>query len=335
MSTKKRKPKIAAESVDGNEPESPGPAKRRQPRRRSKKAREEGAALSNLGQMALQQGDLTKAEDYFQQSLLILRQAQDRQGEGTVLAYLGAAAQARGGLDEAEEYYQQGLALARATQDTLSEQNMLAALDALAKLRERLAEIELDAPASDKRVVAHALEAFLNTNSWDETRTVLCYAKKLLLADSADELLTSYMVQALRQNNQQELDTLNQHRGLLRLARIAGIDDAWVEFRAALLAPPEAPPAPSAPPAPPAPEKEEASHERTLEEAERELVEQIHRLFEAERGEASRQAAPQPSPEQPAQAGHERTLEEAERELEEQIRQLFEAERDKPEGQEK
>jgi hypothetical protein len=150
------------------------------------------------------------------------------------LVLLGA-----GRFAEAEAGLQQGLALTRAAEDASVEQSLLASLTGLAKAREGLADLEIDAPLSDKRAVGSALGAMeSSTESPHAMRGVLCYAQRLLLSDAADQLLTTYMTQALRHNNQQEHDTIYTQRALLRRARVIGIDDAWIEFRAGLLVPP-------------------------------------------------------------------------------------------------
>nr|MBF6590381.1 tetratricopeptide repeat protein [Ktedonobacterales bacterium] len=57
--------------------------------RQARSRRNEGAALSVLGQIAQRRGKLDEAEGYFQQSLVIRREVQDRQGEGVDLSSLG------------------------------------------------------------------------------------------------------------------------------------------------------------------------------------------------------------------------------------------------------
>jgi tetratricopeptide (TPR) repeat protein len=104
-------------------------------RREIQDRRGEGAALTALGQVARRRGQLEQAEAFFQQALIILREVQNRQGEGTTLAYLADIARDRGDFEQAERYYQQALAIARQTEDVFSERNILSALENLARLR--------------------------------------------------------------------------------------------------------------------------------------------------------------------------------------------------------
>jgi tetratricopeptide (TPR) repeat protein len=73
--------------------------------------RNEGAALSVLGQVAQRRGRLEEAERYYQEGLVILRAVQDRQGDGVDLYQLAVIAEARGDLDRAEALHRESLAI--------------------------------------------------------------------------------------------------------------------------------------------------------------------------------------------------------------------------------
>ncbi len=79
--------------------------------RRAGSLRNEGAALSVQGQIALKRGRLDEAVDYFGQSLLIRREVQDRQGEGVDLYELALIAEAQDELDRAETLHRESLAI--------------------------------------------------------------------------------------------------------------------------------------------------------------------------------------------------------------------------------
>jgi tetratricopeptide (TPR) repeat protein len=104
--------------------------------------RNEGVALSVLGQIAQARGRLEEAEGYLQQSLAVLREVQDRQGEGVDLSSLGQIAQARGRLEEAEGYFQQSLAIRREVQDRQGEGVVLAQLGLIARDSGKLDDAE-------------------------------------------------------------------------------------------------------------------------------------------------------------------------------------------------
>ncbi len=110
--------------------------------RQAQHRRDEGAALSVLGQIAQRRGRLDEAEGYLQQSLLIRREVQDRQGEGADLSSLGQIALRRGRLDEAEGYLQQSLLIHREVQDRQGEGVVLSSLGQIAQRRGRLDEAE-------------------------------------------------------------------------------------------------------------------------------------------------------------------------------------------------
>ena len=100
-------------------------------------------------------GKLDEAEGYFQQSLVIDREVQDRQGEGVVLSLLGQIAQRRGKLDEAEGYFQQSLVIRREVQDRQGEGAVLSSLGRIAQRRGKLDELaEIgSSPSSNKSLV--------------------------------------------------------------------------------------------------------------------------------------------------------------------------------------
>ena len=97
----------------------------------------EGVDLSSLA-IAQRRGRLEEAEGYFQQSLGMRREVQDRQGEGVDLSYLGQIALRRGRLEEAEGYFQQSLVIRREVQDRRGEGVDLSSLGQIAQRRGRL-----------------------------------------------------------------------------------------------------------------------------------------------------------------------------------------------------
>jgi predicted ATPase len=70
-------------------------------------------ALSNLGVVAENAGDLATAYDYYTQSLTIFRQLDDKRGIASVLNNLGSVADSLGNLEEATSYYYESLDMCR------------------------------------------------------------------------------------------------------------------------------------------------------------------------------------------------------------------------------
>jgi hypothetical protein len=92
---------------------------------------------------------------------------------------------------------------------------------------------ERDASAEEAEM--QAIRAFLNTNSWDETRAVLEREQALLLTESASRFLLEALEHARQSDDlemQQRGDYLEAHLALLHRAREVGISAAWEEFQA-------------------------------------------------------------------------------------------------------
>ena len=70
-------------------------------------------ALSNLGVVAENRGELATARDYYTQSLAIFRQLDDKRGIASVLNNLGSVADTFGNLEEATSYYYESLDICR------------------------------------------------------------------------------------------------------------------------------------------------------------------------------------------------------------------------------
>ena len=115
--------------------------------------------LASLGEIAQQQGKLKEAENYYRQSLTILRTLQEeqkrqdkqkeseaftlyRQGEGEILTSLGELAQQRGRLREAERYYEKSLDILRETGSRESLVHDLIHLGEIAQYRNQKGEAE-------------------------------------------------------------------------------------------------------------------------------------------------------------------------------------------------
>jgi tetratricopeptide (TPR) repeat protein len=79
--------------------------------RQARERRNEGAALTGLGQIAQSRGRLDEAADYFEQALVIDREVQDRQDEGVDLYQLAMIAEAKGDIERAEELHRESLAI--------------------------------------------------------------------------------------------------------------------------------------------------------------------------------------------------------------------------------
>lgn len=73
----------------------------------------QGEALTNLGFVGWNNGQLDEALNYYQQALVVYRKTGDRWGEVKVLGNLGVIYQARGQLDEALKNYRQTLKIDR------------------------------------------------------------------------------------------------------------------------------------------------------------------------------------------------------------------------------
>jgi CHAT domain-containing protein/tetratricopeptide (TPR) repeat protein len=78
--------------------------------------REQANILTNLGIFTRQQGDLTEAIKYFQQSLTLKRTIQDRRGEVNTLGRLGLFYGELGNWERAIDYHRQGVEISRAIQ---------------------------------------------------------------------------------------------------------------------------------------------------------------------------------------------------------------------------
>lgn len=102
----------------------------------------ESAALSRLGKIAQARGRLEEAEGCFKQALLIDHQVQDNSSTGADLSHLGQIALSRGRLAEAADYFQQGLAIARELQNRQEEGTQTAWLAEVAFDRGQLDEAE-------------------------------------------------------------------------------------------------------------------------------------------------------------------------------------------------
>jgi len=74
--------------------------------------REEGVALSLLGDILVQQGDLAGAQTNYQRVLQIMQQVGDTRGEGVALYQLALLAQVQGDFDRAEMWLRESLAIA-------------------------------------------------------------------------------------------------------------------------------------------------------------------------------------------------------------------------------
>jgi predicted ATPase len=70
-------------------------------------------ALSNLGVVAENRGELATARDYYTQSLAIFRELDDKRGIASVLNNLGSVADTLGNLEEATSYYYESLDICR------------------------------------------------------------------------------------------------------------------------------------------------------------------------------------------------------------------------------
>ena len=87
---------------------------------------------------------------------------------------------------------------------------------------------------ADPAAVARALDALLNTDTWDETRRVLDREQELLLTVTAQLLLITNIVEARQHGDdpsaQRWAEQLELHLELLRDAKGASIAEAWPRF---------------------------------------------------------------------------------------------------------
>ncbi len=77
--------------------------------------REEGVALSKLGDLARQEGDLATAKTNYTRYLEIMQAVHDQRGEGVALSKLGDLARQEGDLATAKTNYARYLAIMQAT----------------------------------------------------------------------------------------------------------------------------------------------------------------------------------------------------------------------------
>ena len=93
------------------------------------------ATLAGLGDVALQDGAASDAEQWYRESLDRAREADDEAAEATALAGLGNVALQEDALDAAEEYHRESLEVSRAVDDQSTEANSLASLGTIADRR--------------------------------------------------------------------------------------------------------------------------------------------------------------------------------------------------------
>jgi tetratricopeptide (TPR) repeat protein len=79
--------------------------------------REEGLALSKLGDVQLQRGELESAQANYEQALAIMREVRDRREEGLAFGRLGDLLMRRGELESAQVNYEQYLTIMRKVGD--------------------------------------------------------------------------------------------------------------------------------------------------------------------------------------------------------------------------
>lgn len=186
--------------------------------------------LYQLGDIAIHQDSFDEAEQYFQQSLMIALEVQDRQGEGLNLYGLGCLSLMNGELKKAEDYLQSALVIIREIHDPVHETLVLKALDELSSLSRQLEQPHGQVSDAPPEEVHPILQAFVTTSSWEETRAFLEREQALLLTNTANQLLESWVIQAAQNNHTGQANYLNNHRILLLQARKLGIPDAWAEF---------------------------------------------------------------------------------------------------------
>ena len=89
-----------------------------------------------------------------------------------------------------------------------------------------------DEPATEE---VRAIKAFLATNSWEETRSVLEREQALLLTESVSQFLADAITHAWQSDDpeiRKRAQYLEAHLTLLQRAREVGIPAAWEEFTA-------------------------------------------------------------------------------------------------------
>src|SRR5438132_14221567 len=90
--------------------------------------------------------------------------------------------------------------------------------------------------------VTKFLDAYMPPGGWEETYAVLVREQRLLLTDTADEIITFLMENTLEGIRKEKTDvpqkiiehmenSLFMHRWLLRRWRVIGIAAAWAEFQ--------------------------------------------------------------------------------------------------------
>ena|SRR5258708_28623073 len=90
--------------------------------------------------------------------------------------------------------------------------------------------------------VTRFLDAYMPPGGWEETYAVLVREQRLLLTDTADEIITHLMENILNDVLKEITDvppeiiehmenSLFMHRWLLRRCRVIGIAAAWAEFQ--------------------------------------------------------------------------------------------------------
>ena len=90
--------------------------------------------------------------------------------------------------------------------------------------------------------VTKFLDAYMPPGGWEETYAVLVREQRLLLTDTADEIITHLMENVLQDVLEKMTDvpqkiiehmenSLFMHRWLLRRCRVVGIATAWAEFQ--------------------------------------------------------------------------------------------------------
>jgi tetratricopeptide (TPR) repeat protein len=117
-------------------------------------------------------GSIILAENYYQQSLSIRREVQDRRGEGVVLYYLALIAEEREEWKQAEAWHQQSLQIAR---DMGSGPDIAPSLRALGRL---LIE-HRDKPAEGCGLLQEAAQIYEQMGLEEETGETRELARKL------------------------------------------------------------------------------------------------------------------------------------------------------------
>jgi CHAT domain-containing protein/tetratricopeptide (TPR) repeat protein len=87
-------------------------------------------------------------------------------------------------------------------------------------------------PSPDPQAISAALDAFLNTETWDDTFVVLQRNQRLLLSQSALDMLRYGIGLARQRGDASAVSLLEQHLRLLEDASSVGIDAARMRFQA-------------------------------------------------------------------------------------------------------